>query len=154
MDIAKVQKSLATKASYQPQHRFNDLYRYVRHRKWLEAARQSVLRNKGARTPGIDGVVPKDLTEAEWREMLDQLVVELKEGTYRPQPARRKYVPKANGKVRPLGIAIPRSHCTSIQWALGFGHDWTARAAQSVYHRLITLSNGVTSACAPVCAVR
>jgi retron-type reverse transcriptase len=108
MDIAKVQKSLATKASYQPQHRFNDLYRYVRHRKWLEAARQSVLRNKGARTPGIDGVVPKDLTEREWREMLDQLVVELKAGTYRPEPARREYVPKANGKMRPLGIATAR----------------------------------------------
>ena len=102
MDIARVQKSLATKASCEPQHRFNDLYRYVRHREWLEAARRSVLRNKGARTAGIDGVVPKDLTETEWQAMLDQLAVELKEGTYKPIPARREYIPKANGKLRPL----------------------------------------------------
>lgn len=108
MDIAKVQKSLATKASYQPQHRFNDLYRFVWHRDWLEAARRSILRNKGARTPGIDGIVPKDVTETEWQAMLDQLIVELKEDTYKPMPARREYVPKANGKLRPLGIATAR----------------------------------------------
>jgi group II intron reverse transcriptase/maturase len=108
MDIARVQKSLATKASYQPQHRFNDLYRYVWHRAWLEAARQSVLRNKGARTAGVDGVVPKDLTETEWQEMLDQLTVELKERTYQPMPVRRMYVPKPNGKMRPLGIPTAR----------------------------------------------
>jgi RNA-directed DNA polymerase len=108
MDIARVQRSLATKASCEPQHRFNDLYRYVRHRDWLEAACRSVLRNKGARTAGIDGVVPKDLTETEWQGMLDQLVIELKEGTYKPMPARREYIPKANGKLRPLGIATAR----------------------------------------------
>jgi hypothetical protein len=59
MDIAKVQKSLATKALYQPQHRFNDLYRYVRHRDWLEAARHDILQNSGANTPGVDGVKGK-----------------------------------------------------------------------------------------------
>ena len=47
MDITKVQKSLAAKALYQPQHRFNDLYRYVRHREWLETARQDILKNPG-----------------------------------------------------------------------------------------------------------
>lgn len=108
MDIARVQKSLATKASCEPQHRFKDLYRYVRHPLWLQTASLSVVQNKGARTAGIDGVVPKDLTEAEWQEMLDQLVVELKEGTYRPMPARREYIPKANGKMRALGIATAR----------------------------------------------
>jgi RNA-directed DNA polymerase len=108
MDIAKVQKSLATKALYQQHHRFNDLYRYVRHRDWLEAARHDILQNSGANTPGIDGVRGKDLTEAEWQELINQTIEELRAGTYQPLAARRKYIPKANGGERPLGIPTIR----------------------------------------------
>ena len=66
MDIAKVQKILATKAFHQPQHRFNDLYRYLKDTNWLEAARFAILRNAGAKTPGLDRVVGKDLADEEW----------------------------------------------------------------------------------------
>lgn len=108
MDIAKVQKSLAAKALYQPQHRFNDLYRYVRNREWLETARQDILKNSGANTPGVDGVKGKELTETEWRTMLDEVVEAVRAGSFQPMPARRVYIPKANGGLRPLGIPTIR----------------------------------------------
>lgn len=108
MDIAKIQKLLATKAQYQPLHQFHDLYRYVRNKDWLEQARRDILQNSGANTPGVDGVKGRDLTETEWRELVDQTFEDLRQGTFRPQPARRVYIPKANGKLRPLGIPTIR----------------------------------------------
>jgi RNA-directed DNA polymerase len=119
MDIAKVQKLLATKAQYQPQHQFNDLYRYVRNREWLEQARRNILQNGGANTPGIDGVKARDLSDTDWRELIDQTLEELRNGTFCPKPARRVYIPKANGKLRPLGIPIVPSYCTSCNRCLG-----------------------------------
>jgi RNA-directed DNA polymerase len=104
MEIAVVQKSLATKAQYQPTHRFNDLYRYVRDVNWLESARNAILHNTGAKTPGIDGVNGKELTRSEWCAIINQTVEALREGTYTPKPVRRVYIPKANGRLRPLGI--------------------------------------------------
>src|SRR5215217_2154326 len=108
MDIANVQKMLATKAHYQPTHRFNDLYRFVRDRNWLESARNAILHNTGANTPGVDGICGKTLSSGEWRTLLDQTVEELRAGTYQPQAVRRVYIPKANGKLRPLGIPTIR----------------------------------------------
>jgi len=108
MEIARVQKSLATKALSQPTHRFDDLYRYVRDVNWLESARSAILSNNGAKTPGVDGINGQELTVPEWLALLNQTIEELREGTYCPMPARRIYIPKANGKQRPLGIPTIR----------------------------------------------
>jgi len=108
MEIARVQKSLATKALSQPMHRFEDLYRYVRDVNWLESARSAILSNNGAKTPGVDGINGQELTVSEWLALLNQTIEELREGTYCPMPARRIYIPKANGKQRPLGIPTIR----------------------------------------------
>src|SRR3954463_435617 len=65
----------------------------------LLAIRQVTQRNAGRNTPGIDGVVcrtPED------RVALLESGLDLK--GYKPQPVRRIYIPKANGKMRPLGI--------------------------------------------------
>jgi hypothetical protein len=60
-DIIKTQRSFATKAMHQPTHRFDHLYRILCQQEWIGTALKSVLANRGARTPGIDGVTKEDL---------------------------------------------------------------------------------------------
>ena len=66
-----------------------------------------VTTNKGKNTPGVDGVLWKG-AERKWREALN-----LKRRGYRPQPLRRIYIPKKNGKKRPL--SIPTMHDRAMQ---------------------------------------
>jgi RNA-directed DNA polymerase len=104
-DLRKTQESFARKAQAQPGHRFTDLYHLVCCEVWLAQALQAVLHNAGSRTAGIDGVSRKQLAdEGAQARLIRELRGELKAGTYRPQPVRRHWIPKANGKLRPLGI--------------------------------------------------
>ncbi len=78
----------------------NGLYRLLSHRPlWTEGLKR-IQRNKGAGTPGIDGITVTALGEPE----IESLIARLSDGTYRPRPVRRVYIPKTNGKLRPLGI--------------------------------------------------
>ena len=65
---------------------------------WEEVA-DNISRNKGARTPGVDGE-----THATARRRLDKIRENLRADAYRPKPTRRVYIPKRSGKLRPLGI--------------------------------------------------
>ena len=104
-DLRKTQQSFARKAQAQPEHRFADLYHLVCREAWLTEALYAVLGNTGSRTAGIDGINRKQLAEPGAKTRLIQaLRTELQTGTYRPQPVRRHWIPKANGKLRPLGI--------------------------------------------------
>src|SRR4051794_700730 len=84
----------------------------------LLAVRKVAQENVGRKTPGIDGVVGISA---------DDRVALLRDGLslvgYRPLPVRRVFIPKANGKLRPLGIPICRSYCTPSQrgWGLSKG---------------------------------
>ena len=67
---------------------------------------KSVLSNKGAKTAGIDGVTKKELVSNTAKdEFVGKLQAELRSKQFKPKPVRRVYIPKANGKRRPLGIA-------------------------------------------------
>src|SRR5207253_10249178 len=67
----------------------------------LEAAWQKVRANKGA--AGVDKITI-DMFEAQKDKYLKELEQELKAGTYQPQAVKRVYIPKGQGKMRPLGI--------------------------------------------------
>jgi RNA-directed DNA polymerase len=114
--ITKAQYALAKKAQAQPRHCFGSgLYRLICRRYWIEAALGSVLRNVGSRTGGVDRVTREQFKDAAYRQqVIDELQRELKEGTYRPQPVRRTYIPKGNGKRRPLGIATIRDRTVQM----------------------------------------
>ena len=102
-DIIKTPRSLAKKALHQPTHRFDPLYCQ---REGIETALEGVLANQGARTPGLDGITKEDLvTEGSCSALVQALEQELREGSYHPLPIRRVYIPKSNGKHRPLGIS-------------------------------------------------
>jgi RNA-directed DNA polymerase len=105
-DIIKTQRSLAKKALYQPEHQFDHLYRLICRTEWIQKALDTVLSHQGARTAGIDGVTKKAFSSIEfYMKFIFELQEELRQGTFRPVPARRVYIPKANGKQRPLGIS-------------------------------------------------
>jgi group II intron reverse transcriptase/maturase len=106
-DMIKTQRSLAIKAMHNPTHQFDHLYRLICQEEWIRAALEAVLSNKGARTAGIDGVTKKDLASEEARRaFIHELQIELREKRFQPVAVRRVYIPKSNGKRRPLGIAI------------------------------------------------
>jgi group II intron reverse transcriptase/maturase len=108
MRISYVQANLAAKALYQPTHRFKDLYRYVRDVDWLTAAALALRTNVGARTPGIDGVVLRELSDAQVMDMVGGLARAFRKGVYRPAPALRTHIPKQDGSTRQLGISTAR----------------------------------------------
>jgi group II intron reverse transcriptase/maturase len=84
--------------------RFTRLYRLLGQGGLLAIARERIAGNKGAQTPGVDGKTMADIDH----EQVIRLSDELHTGKYQPQPARRVYIPKRNGKLRPLGIPASR----------------------------------------------
>lgn len=84
--------------------RFTRLYRLIEQGGLLAMAKERIAGNKGAQTPGVDGQKMADIEH----ENIVQLSQELRTGRYQPQPVRRVYIPKRNGKLRPLGIPTSR----------------------------------------------
>jgi RNA-directed DNA polymerase len=87
--------------------RFDDLFNFVHDPATLIMAFDRVAGNTGARTPGVDGLTVTDVEERIGVQgFLDDLRVQLKEGTFRPLPVRERKIPKpgGSGKFRSLGI--------------------------------------------------
>jgi RNA-directed DNA polymerase len=102
--LAARRQKLAQKAKQEPKFRFYSLYGGVMDKDTLSAAWAKVCSNGGA--PGIDGISIEAIQRRESgvAELLELIQGELQLKTYRPQPVKRVYIPKANGKLRPLGI--------------------------------------------------
>jgi group II intron reverse transcriptase/maturase len=102
ISIQKLQTALHEKAKGSPNFRFYALYDKVYREDILAFAYACCKANGGA--AGVDGWKFEDIEEYGVRRWLDELTQELKSQTYRPQPVRRVYIPKPDGKQRPLGV--------------------------------------------------
>ena len=108
LNVVEKQKHVGEMAKRNPTCRFDRLYRVLCEETWLMEAWQQMRPNKGSQTAGVDGKTKDDVDEA----LIKRLADRLKREEYKPTPVRRVYIPKANGKRRPLGIPTVRVNCT------------------------------------------
>ena len=130
MIISEMQGKLATWANEDGGRRFDRLLRLIANRSWLQEAARMVLSSKGAHTAGIDGMDKRVMQEC-LEQQLETIRSELLAGTYQPQPARRVYIPKANGRQRPLGIPTLRDRIVQRAMLMAMEPIW-----ESDFHRL------------------
>ena len=105
--VAGMQAKLHRWAAADPGRRFDDLFNFVFDPATLYVAYCRVEGNRGANTPGVDGMTVALVEQRIGvREFLDDLQVQLKAGTFRPLPVRQRLIPKpgGSGKLRKLGI--------------------------------------------------
>src|SRR6202049_1818525 len=98
--------ALHAKAKAEAGYRFYALYDKISREDILAHAYAQCRSNKGA--PGVDGQDFADIEAYGVERWLAELALALREETYRPEPIRRVFIPKANGKLRPLGISTVR----------------------------------------------
>jgi group II intron reverse transcriptase/maturase len=104
--VQKLQKALHAKAKAEAGYRFYALYDKISREDILVHAYAQCRSNKGA--PGVDGQDFADIEAYGVQRWLGELALALRQETYRPAPIRRVFIPKANGKLRPLGISTLR----------------------------------------------
>ena len=113
--VQKLQTALHAKAKESPNFRFHALYDKVYRKDVLIFAYERCEANGGA--AGVDEQTFEDIDQYGRERWLDELTLELKSRTYQPQAVRRVYIPKPDGKQRPLGIPTIRDRV--VQTAAG-----------------------------------
>ena len=81
-------------------YKFERLYRILYNVEMFYMAYQRIYAKPGNMTPGSDGKTIDQMST----QRISRIIASLKDESYKPNPARRKYIPKKNGKKRPLGI--------------------------------------------------
>jgi len=104
--VQKLQMALHAKAKAEADYRFYALYDKISREDILAHAYAQCRSNKGA--PGVDGQDFADVEAYGVERWLAELALALRQETYQPEPIRRVFIPKANGKLRPLGISTLR----------------------------------------------
>jgi RNA-directed DNA polymerase len=103
LNIGEIQRKLSLWAEQNEERKFYRLYRLLCDMDWLRLAHDYVAQNAGSITAGCDGI-NMSLFDENLEANLQQLAEELKSETFEPFPVRRVFIPKTNGRLRPLGI--------------------------------------------------
>src|SRR6266446_1205309 len=127
-----MQMKLSQGATEDPAKRFTDLYSLLCNEVWLRVAHYSVNTNQGRETAGIDGETMSHFN-GNLEGNLEELRAQLKAKTFEPQPVRRVYIPKANGKKRPLGIPGIRDRIVQEALRMALEPIWEADFSQRSY---------------------
>ncbi len=147
-----MQRKLATWTATEGDHRVDRLLRLISHPQWLRRAAEITLSSKGSNTPGVDGVIKAHLQEG-LNDYLAVIRTDLLSGDYQPLPARRLYIPKANGKQRPLGIPTLRDRIVQRAMLMAMEPIWENdfhslsygfRPERSVHHAIRTVKLQLT----------
>ena len=89
-----------TKHSNQKEYKYERLYRLLYNEEMYLIAYQNIYSNNGSMTKGTDSQTADGMS----LERIHKIILTLKDESYQPKPVRRTYIPKKNGKMRPLGI--------------------------------------------------
>src|SRR5437016_3828168 len=153
--VQKLQTALHGKAKESPDFRFYALYDKVYRKDVLAFAYECCKANGGA--AGVDGQTFEDIEAYGIERWLDELAQELKSRTYQPLPVRRVYIPKPDGKQRPLGIPAIRDRTAEMAAVLvlepifeadlqpeqyAYRRDRSALDAVRHVHKLINAGHG------------
>ncbi len=153
--VQKLQTALHAKAKESPNLRFYALYDKVYRKDVLAFAYECCKANGGA--AGVDGQTFEDIEAYGTERWLDELAQELKSRTYRPLPVRRVYIPKPDGKQRPLGVPAIRDRAAEMAAVLvlepifeadlqpeqyAYRRDRSALDAVRRVHKLINTGHG------------
>jgi RNA-directed DNA polymerase len=142
-----MQSKLATWSSEDKARKFDRLLRLMTNKSWLKEAAEITLSSSGAKTAGIDGINKQDMVE-NIDQHLGKIRDDLLAGTYVPLPVKRIYIPKANGKLRPLGIPSLRDRIVQRAMLMIMGPIWESdfhkvsygfRPELSVHHAIRTV---------------
>ncbi len=129
--LQEFQRKLHMKAKAEPKFRFYSLYDKTYRREVLEAAYRKAKANGG--TCGVDGETFEEVEKNGVASYLAELQLAMKERRYVPQPVRRVYIPKPNGKERPLGIPTVRDRIVQTAFLLILEPIFEADFADSSY---------------------
>ena len=110
--VRRLQRQLWAAAKRAPGRRFHALYDHLWRRDVLQEAWKRVRRNRGA--AGVDQQSLLDVEQYGVERFLEELGHELQAGKYRSKVVRRRYIPKADGKKRPLGIPTVRDRVVQM----------------------------------------
>lgn len=119
--VLRMQAKLHQWAAGDPDRQFDDLFNLVADPAFLTLAWERVRANQGARTAGVDRVIPRFVTEEETVPFLAGLREQLKARTFRPLPVRERMIPKSgggSGKLRRLGIPTAADRCVQASLKL------------------------------------
>jgi group II intron reverse transcriptase/maturase len=114
--LQEFQRKLHEKAKAEPKYRFYSLYDKMYRMEVLVEAYRKAKANRGA--SGVDEETFEDVEKKGVGVYLAELRLEMKERRYVPKPVRRVYIPKANGKERPLGIPTIRDRIVQTAFLL------------------------------------